>query len=161
MATEPPLQSRRFFVVTAEFPGLLFGVLRGEPVALRRGIGARGAGRWGIALSLLALVGAAPLPALPRLLAAHLALSLVGWLVVRMPVLRKDAVAPRRSALTLRQHQRLVLWACPLLLLGAALLRSLGSALPALAALAIAHATVNAHLARADALGPDVETADF
>src|SRR5687767_4426720 len=121
MATEPPLPSRRFFVVTAEFPGLLFGVLRGEPVALRRAIGARGAGRWGIALSLVALAGAAPAQSLVRLLGAHAALSLAGWLAVRA-----------RSAVALRQHQRILLWACPLPLLGAALLRGLGAAWPAL-----------------------------
>jgi hypothetical protein len=144
MATEPPVQSRRFFVVSAEFPGLLFGVLRGEPVALRRIIGARGAGRWGIALSALALAGSAPAHALGALLAAHAALSLAGWLAVRA-----------RSEVTLRQHQRLLLWACPLLLLGAALLRGLGSAWPALGALALAHAALNAHLARPRALGPD------
>ena len=142
--TEPPVQSRRFFVVTAEFPDLLFGVLRGEPVALRRVIGARGAGRWGIVLALLALLGAAPARALGGLLAAHAALSVAGWLGVRA-----------RRELTLRQHQRLALWACPLLLLVAALLRGLDSALPGLAALVIAHATVNVHLGRAHALGPD------
>jgi hypothetical protein len=144
MPTEPPVQSRRFFVVTAEFPGLLFGVLRGEPVALRRIIGARGTGRWGIALSLVALVGAAPAQAFGALLGVHAALSVAGWLAVGA-----------RNALTLRQHQRLLLWACPLLLLGAALLRGLGSAWPALAAIALAHACVNAHVARARALGPD------
>ncbi len=144
MATEPPLQSRRFFVVSAEFPGLLFGVLRGEPVALRRIIGARGAGRWGIALSLVALAGAAPAQALGKLLVAHATLSIAGWLAVR-----------GRSEVTPRQHQRLLLWACPLLLLAAALLRGLGSAWPALAAIALAHGLVTAHLARARALGPD------
>lgn len=144
MATEPPMQSRRFFVVSAEFPGLLFGVLRGEPVALRRIIGARGTGRWGIALSLLALAGAAPAHALVRLVGVHAVLSLLGWAIVRT-----------RSELTLRQHQRLLLWACPLLLLCAALFRGLGSTVPALAALLVAHATLTGHLGRARALGPD------
>jgi hypothetical protein len=144
MATQSPAQSRRFFVVTAEFPGLLFGVLRGEPVALRRIIGARGAGRWGIALSIVALLGAAPAHALGSLLGAHALLSLAGWLAVRS-----------RSSVALRQHQRLLLWACPLPLLASATLRGLGSAWPALAALVLAHARLALLLRRARALGPD------
>jgi hypothetical protein len=143
MATEPPVRPRRFFIVTAEFPGLLFGVLRGEPVALRRVVGGRGAGRWGIALSLMALAGAAPPAALGLLLAAHAAFSIAGWRAIRA-----------RSGLGLREHQRLLLWACPLLLLCAALLRGLGSSAPALVALVVAHVRLDTLLARERALGP-------
>lgn len=115
---------RRVYLEWREVPGLYAGALRGEPVALRRILGARKGGRIGFALGGLALLAACPPDALAPLAALHVALGLsVG------------ALTRGATGLGAREALRLSLWpAAPLLLLAAAF-RPLGSVAPALAAL--------------------------
>ncbi|MFQ5512823.1 MAG: hypothetical protein ACE5FG_00180 [Myxococcota bacterium] len=134
MRTDDP--PRLGFVEAHEVPRLILGVLRGDPVSLRRLLGARRSGRWGCGLALAALLLAVPEPSgIAIVAAAHLALALY-------------VVIPRTGALPLRARQELTLslWAASPLFALVAALRPLGLqslALP-LAATLLAHL----HIAR-------------
>ncbi len=122
---------RRVFVEPAEIPRLWAGVLRGEPAALRRVLGARRAGRIGAFAAAGALLFAAPWQAAPALAVLHGALALgVGW------------ATRATAALSAREVLRLSTWpAAPLLALAAlARLLAPGSAAPALLAILVANA---------------------
>jgi hypothetical protein len=151
MPPSPPSSSgsaqstpRRVFVEAREIPGLVSGAARGDRAALRRILGGRRSGR----LAVLAAIGGLALacaPAdVPRVLAAHAALSCAGWESRR-----------RRTGLSLRQHQRLLLWLVAPALWLAAPLRPIdpGAAAPLLA-LAAAHVLAWSHLGRTQPLGP-------
>lgn len=114
-------------------------MLRGEPAALRRLLGARRAGRWGIAMAGGALLAAAPWRALPLLLVLDLALSVLA-----------AGLGSAGALLASRQHQRLVLWFIAPLATAALPLRMLwpASALPAALAVLAAHGWLWAILRR-------------
>jgi len=125
---------RRLFLAPREIPSLVLGALRGDPVALRRILGARRAGRTGLALAVIALALAAPSPAAALLVVVlHLFLALY-------------VVIPRPGSLPLSVFQELLLslWtAAPAM----ALLASLRlvwpeSWLPAFAAVLLGHLLV-------------------
>jgi len=120
---------RRVFIQTEEVPGLLCGALAGSRPVLRRLLGARRGGRWGLALAAAALLGAAPRHALAPLIALDLMLSAL-------------AIGAAGLALSFRQHQRLALWFVAPLAAAAVPLRLAwpGSALPAALAVVAAHA---------------------
>ena len=119
------------FIAADEVPGLLRGALCGAPVALRRLLGARRAGRYGLAMAALALAAAAPARSLPALVALDLVLSGAAALL-----------GAAGSGLGPRQHQRLVLWLlAPLAVLAVPLrIAAPDSALPAALAVTAAHA---------------------
>ncbi len=126
--------TRRLFLAPREVPGLLLGAVRGDAVALRRILGARRAGRTGLALALTALALAAPSLAVALIaLALHLSLALY-------------VVIPRRGAvpLTASQELRLSLWTVAPLFVALASLRVIwpGSPLPALIAVPMGHLLV-------------------
>ncbi len=85
------------FLRTSELPGLLIGVPRGDPVALRRVMGARRAGRVALLLGLAGLALGAPLE-------LWLALA-AGQIVIAWPGARISR--PRLSWL---EYQRVSLW---------------------------------------------------
>ncbi len=119
---------RRVFVSRAEVPGLLRGVLAGDGVALRRILGARRGGRYGILLAFAAALLAIPADTLVAPLVWHAVLSLAGYFVGR---------APRLGPW---EYQRVALWALALPLLAAAPLRWFGAGtLAALLAVTVAH----------------------
>jgi len=121
---------RRVFLTREELPALLRGTLSGEPVALRRVLGARRSGRVGLLLALPAAALALPLHAWPAGLAVHLLLSIVGTWGIRRPL-----------RLRLLEYQRVALWTIALPLWIAAPLRWLDfGQLPALIALTLGHA---------------------
>ncbi len=130
---------RRVFVEAHEVPGLVFGALRGDAVALRRILGARRGGRIGVIAGLIALGLAAPPRAWPALAAAHIALALGVWAATR-----------GRTGLGVRELLRLSLWpAFPLVVLVAPLrLAWPDGAVPALGALALAGGLLLRALAR-------------
>ena len=135
---------RRVFIAPSEIPGLLIGALRGEPVRLRRILGARGAGRYGIALAAAALGIACPPRLWPTALLLHALASFVGW---------RASGSPR--GLGPRPHQRLLLWVIAPTLAGAAVLRPLVPALGVLVAgLALGHGLLARHLRAARPFGP-------
>jgi hypothetical protein len=107
---------RRVFLQVDEIPGLFAGVLRGEPVAMRRILGARRAGRVGALLGALGALAWLGEPALAGLCLGQLAIALPGAALSRPP-------------LTWLEYQRLSLWLAGAALLAAAPLR----AAPALA----------------------------
>ncbi len=126
--------TRRLFLTPREVPGLLVGAVRGDPVSLRRILGARRAGRTGLALALTALALAAPSLAVALIaLALHLSLALY-------------VVIPRRGAIELTALQELLLslWTVAPLLVALASLRLIwpGSPLPALIAVPMGHLLV-------------------
>ena len=119
---------RRVFVARAEVPGLLRGVLAGDGVALRRVLGARRGGRYGVLLALAGALLAIPVEALAVPLACHAVLSLAGHFVGR---------APRLGPW---EYQRVALWALALPLFAAAPLRWLGvGGLAVVLAVGVAH----------------------
>ncbi len=126
--------TRRLFLTPREVPELLLGAVRGDPVALRRILGARRAGRTGLALALAALTLAAPSLTV-ALIALALHLSLAIYLVI-----------PRRGAVPLTAFQELLLslWTVAPLLVALASLRLIwpGSPLPALIAVPLGHLLV-------------------
>ncbi len=126
--------ARRVFLAPREVPGLLVGALRGDPVALRRILGARRAGRTGLALALAALALAAP-----SLGAALLALALHLFLALYV-------VIPRRGSIPLTVFQELLLslWMVAPLFVALASLRIIwpSSALPVIAAVLLGHTLV-------------------
>ena len=103
---------RRVFLRSEEIPSLFAGVVRGDPVAMRRILGARRAGRVGVVLGAVGALLAVPLPALPWLLAAQAAIGLPGAALARPP-------------LGWLEYQRLSLWLAGAALLLAAPLRAL------------------------------------
>ncbi len=126
--------TRRLFLAPREVPGLLLGAVRGDAVALRRILGARRAGRTGLALALTALALAAPSLAVALIaLALHLSLALY-------------VVIPRRGAVPLTAFQELLLslWTVAPLFVALASLRVIwpGSPLPALIAVPMGHLLV-------------------
>jgi hypothetical protein len=133
------MRSRRTFIETREIPGLLRGALQGEARALRRILGGRRAGRYGVLLLVAAGLVAAPLAGLPALSLAYLGLGGVAWLAQR-----------REPKLRLRDTLRLALWTATPLVAATLPLRFLwpGSPLPALVALALAYALLLRWLAR-------------
>jgi hypothetical protein len=124
---------RRTFIEVREIPGLVRGALWGEARALRRILGGRRAGRYGVALVLAAGLVAAPLADLATLALAYLGLGCIAWLARR-----------REPALRLRDALRLALWTAAPLVAATVPLRFLwpGSPVPALVALALAYALV-------------------
>lgn len=122
---------RRTFIEVREIPGLVRGALRGEARALRRILGGRRAGRYGVALLLAAGLLAAPLADLAALALAYLGLGCIAWLA------RRREPEPR-----LRDALRVTLWAAAPLVAATLPLRFVwpGSPFPALAALALAYA---------------------
>jgi len=118
--------TRRSFIVKREVPHLLAGGLRGDPVALRRILGARRTGRWGLGLAALALALVAPSAATAGIVAAlHLGIGASGFML-----------RGKSLGLELRPALLLSLWiVAPLWALGS-LGRLLlpGSLLPAVAA---------------------------
>jgi hypothetical protein len=127
-ANESQRGPRRVFIEAHELPGLLAGLVRGEARSLRRILGARRGGRYGVGLAALGLVLAAHPRHWPALLAAHAVLSLVG-----LPLQRRHGLSPR-------ENQRLALWWLGMALALCALPRALGAPeLPvAMAAVALA-----------------------
>ncbi len=128
-SAEPP--SRRVFLQLGELPGLALGVLRGEPAAQRRVLGARRGGRYGIAYALAAMLAAVPLQRLAPFLVAAGVATLAGWGVRRS-----------RSGLELRAFARLSLWLVSpcLLFTSPARLSEPDSLAPALLGLVVGHA---------------------
>lgn len=106
---------RRVFLHAHEMPVLLVGLVRGEPVALRRALGARRAGRVGVLLGVMGLLLAVPPEAAPWLIAGQLALGFPGAAVSRPP-------------LSWLEYQRLSLWLAGAALIAAAPLRLLPAA---------------------------------
>jgi len=96
-------------------------------------LGARRAGRYGFAATLLGVVLCAPFASLGELIAAHGLLSLLAWRLQRPSA---------HERLSLRECQRLLLWTLAPALIAAAPLRLLApeSAVPAGIALITAHA---------------------
>ncbi len=131
---EPMRPTRRLFLAPREVPGLLVGAVRGDPVALRRILGARRAGRTGLALALAALALAVPSLTV-ALIASALHLSLALYVVI-----------PRRGAIELTALQELLLslWTVAPLFVALASLRVIwpGSPLPALIAVPMGHLLV-------------------
>jgi hypothetical protein len=126
--------ARRVFLASNEVPGLMLGALLGESVAFRRILGARRAGRIGLALALVGLALAAPsLPTVPLLVVLHLLLALFVVVAVSGPV-----------TLSLIEELRLSLWTVAPLLVLFAVLRLIWPAswLPAVAAVVVAHLLV-------------------
>ncbi len=125
---------RRLFLMPREIPSLVLGALRGDPVALRRILGARRAGRTGLALALIALALAVPTPAAALLVVVlHLFLALY-------------VVIPRPGSLPLTVFQELLLslWTAAPAMAVLASLRLVWpeSWLPALAAVLLGHLLV-------------------
>lgn len=119
---------RRVFLSRAEIPGLVRGAVTGEPVALRRILGARRGGRYGAMLALAATLLAVPFQALAPLALVHAGLSVAGHL------------AARPARIGPRQYQRMVTWTlAPTLLLAAPFRLVGGGEIAALLALAVAH----------------------
>ena len=107
------LPARRAFIVPSEVPGLLLGSLRREAAALRRILGARRGGRFGLGMVALALAAATPSWAqLPILVGLHGVLSVAVLLL-----------QGKRHALGPLQQQRLSLWTVSPLLVALAPLR--------------------------------------
>jgi hypothetical protein len=103
--------TRRTFLERGEIPGLVLGALRGEATALRRILGARRAGRIGVACEAIALLVAAPWPAAIALAGLHAAIA-----ASLSPLTRGAAGVSARESL------RLAPWtAFPLLAVAAAL----------------------------------------
>ncbi len=131
---EPMRPTRRLFLAPREVPGLLVGAVRGDHVALRRILGARRAGRTGLALALAALALAVPSLTV-ALIASALHLSLALYVVI-----------PRRGAIELTAFQELLLslWTVAPLFVALASLRVIwpGSPLPALIAVPMSHLLV-------------------
>ncbi len=131
---EPMRPTRRLFLAPREVPGLLVGAVRGDHVALRRILGARRAGRTGLALALAALALAVPSLTV-ALIASALHLSLALYVVI-----------PRRGAIELTAFQELLLslWTVAPLFVALASLRVIwpGSPLPALIAVPMGHLLV-------------------
>ncbi len=127
---------RRVFLERRELGALVVGALRGKDVALRRILGARGGGRYGLLFASLLALAAVPLADLPLAIAAHLLFTVItrAWL----------------GQLDWKQQQRLVLWIAVPPLAVAALGRALGAPPLALAlvAIALAHALLVRHLRR-------------
>jgi hypothetical protein len=117
---------RRAFLAAEEIPRLLQGAFRGHAVTLRRLLGARRAGRIGLALGLLGLLAASPWPWVLPLIAGHLMLAGVGLLLVRS-----------QARLGLLDYLRLSLWTAPLWLVAAAVLRPFWPASPLASQVAI------------------------
>ena len=126
--------ARRVFMVQREVPGLVLGAVRGDSVALRRILGARRAGRTGLALALAALALAAPSLGVALIaLALHLFLALY-------------VVIPRPGSLPLTAFQELLLslWIVAPLFVALASLRLIwpSSPVPAYLAVLLAHLLV-------------------
>lgn len=103
--------TRRTFLVAREIPGLVGGVLRGEPPAMRRVLGARRGGRYGAVMAAAGLIAAVPVRALPLVALLGLAAAAAGALAGR-----------RAHEMGLYEYLRLSLWAvAPLLWLAAPL----------------------------------------
>jgi hypothetical protein len=107
---------RRVFLRVEEIPRLFAGLLRGEPVAMRRILGARRAGRVGALLAALGVLAWLGEPAIFGLAIGQLAIALPGAALSRPP-------------LSWLEYQRLSLWLAGAALLAAAPLH----AAPALA----------------------------
>jgi hypothetical protein len=91
---------RRVFLENREIPGLVRGTALGDPVACRRVLGARRAGRVGSVLALTGLALAAPsLRAAAIAATVHVGLGLLVGLRAR-----------RRTGQRTREVQRLALW---------------------------------------------------
>ena len=105
------------------------GAALGHPVALRRLLGARRAGRYGIGATLIAAAAALPAELLPLALIAHLVASALGMLL-----------ANSEAALQAMQYQRLSLWVLAPVLAGLATLRLFGEAAPLTSCTAIGFA---------------------
>lgn len=103
---------RRVFLRKEEIPALFAGVLRGDPVAMRRILGARRAGRVGVALA-----AAGVLAWLPEATPVALAIAQV---VIAWP-----GAALSRPPLSWLEYQRLSLWPAGAALLVSAPLRAL------------------------------------
>ncbi len=114
---------RRFFLRANEIVPLIAGVARGQPVALRRVLGARRAGRVGVALGVAGLLLAVPGAAAPWFIAAQVALGFPGAAVSRPP-------------LRWLEYERLSLWLAGAVLIGVAPVRLFSSHALAVAALA-------------------------
>jgi hypothetical protein len=114
-------------------PGLTADIVSGRATAVRRVLGARRAGRYGFAATLLGVAICAPFTALGGLVAAHGLLSLLAWRLQRPSA---------HERLSVRECQRLLLWTLAPALIAAAPLRLLvpESAVPAAIALIAAHA---------------------
>lgn len=77
---------RRVFIEAREIPGLVLGALRGNAAVLRRLLGARRAGRIGLALALGWLLLTCPRPDLIiALILLHVTLTLAGAWLRRAP----------------------------------------------------------------------------
>jgi hypothetical protein len=111
------MTTRRVFISAGEVPHLLAGAVLGRSVALRRLLGARRAGRYGLGAALICAVAALPSELLPLALIAHLAASAIGMLL-----------ANSEADLRVMEYQRLSLWVLAPVLAGLALLRLLGEA---------------------------------
>ena len=75
------MTARRVFISAGEVPHLLTGAVLGRPVALRRLLGARRAGRYGLAATLICALAALPADLLPLALITHVAASALGMLL--------------------------------------------------------------------------------
>ncbi len=101
---------RRVFLQNREIPALLAGVTRGDAVAMRRVLGARRAGRVGVALGLAGLLLTVPLAGMPWLVGGQLLLGVPGGALGRPP-------------LSWLEYERLSLWLAGAALLAVAPLR--------------------------------------
>jgi len=124
------MSTRRVFISAGEVPRLMVGAALGRPVALRRLLGARRAGRYGVIATLITAAAALPAELLPLALITHVAASALGMLL-----------ANSEAGLGVIDYQRLSLWGLTPVLAGLAALRLFGEAAPltSCAAIGFAH----------------------
>jgi len=123
------MTTRRVFISAGEVPRLMTGAVLGRPVALRRLLGARRAGRYGVAATVISAVAALPADLLPLALITHAAMSALGMLL-----------ANSETGLGVMQYQRLSLWVLAPVLAGLATLRLFDEAAPLTSCTAIGFA---------------------
>lgn len=146
--------ARRVYITVGELPGLLSGGVRSDPVKLRRILGARRTGRWGLAGVTGAALLAVPPASAATLLALHVVLSAAGFLS-----------RARAAGLTVRAHQRVLVFMIAPALSISAILRGLiwvfaselEGAVPMLVAggLLAAHGRLWIRLGRREPFGPE------
>jgi hypothetical protein len=122
---------RRVFLTVGEVPGLVVGVLKGDPVALRRILGARRGGRFGTLLFAVGLLLAFPL----RWVVVGAVLQ-----IITVPLLR--AWPPAGAGLSFVERLRLSLWTTgpALVVAGVALSLWVGGPVPGLLGLGVGQA---------------------
>lgn len=76
-------EERRVFLQARELPGLALSVLRGDVVSMRRILGARRGGRYGIAYAAVGVVAVVTPSLMGAFLVAAVAVTLLAWALLR------------------------------------------------------------------------------